>query len=687
LIKKLYDTNFFQDIKIDAVNNKLVIDVIENRIIQNITVEGVKSKSLIDSILESIVTKNKSPLIKNRINQDANRILSSLNNNGYYFANISTRLVENDNDSVDLIFNIDLGDKAKISKISFIGDKKFKDRTLRNIIISEENKFWKFISRNTYLNQSLIDSDIRLLKNFYLNRGFYDIVITSTNAVFNKDNSFELIFRVDPGNKYIVNQTKLNLPVDYNIENFQYVLNELNKMNNQVYSLNQISKVVKEIDQISLSREYDFINAEVVENKISDDKIDIYFNIKESEKFYVERINILGNNITHEDVIRKSLEIDEGDPFNELLNTKSINNLKSLNIFKSVNFDIKSSDNDLTKIIDIEVEEKPTGEISLGAGFGSEGGTLGFSIAENNFLGRNIKLSTYLNTSDTTIRGGFILNNPDYNYSKKSLITGIESSNTDKLSTNGYKTTTNSFSIGTNYEQYNNIYFSPTFSSAIEDIETSSNASASLKKQSGKYFENIFSYSFDFDNRNQKYQTFDGTRTVFSQGIPIYSDDFAFTNSFDTKKWINFSNDMVMTLGFYGKTINSMNDEDVRISKRLSLPRKKLKGFKTNEIGPVDNNDFIGGNYASSINFDTTLPMLLPSLETIDFKYFIDVGNVWGVDYSKDIDESNEIRSSTGLAVDWFTPIGPLNFSLAQNLSKAKTDKTENFQFNLGTTF
>jgi len=101
----------------------------------------------------------------------------------------------------------------------------------------------------------------------------------------------------------------------------------------------------------------------------------------------------------------------------------------------------------------------------------------------------------------------------------------------------------------------------------------------------------------------------------------------------------------------------------------------------------VDNNDFIGGNYASSINFDTTLPMLLPSLETIDFKYFIDVGNVWGVDYSKDIDESNEIRSSTGLAVDWFTPIGPLNFSLAQNLSKAKTDKTDFFQFNLGTTF
>ena len=144
---------------------------------------------------------------------------------------------------------------------------------------------------------------------------------------------------------------------------------------------------------------------------------------------------------------------------------------------------------------------------------------------------------------------------------------------------------------------------------------------------------------------------------------------------------------MVTNFGIYSKFITSLNDEEVRITDRLTLPRSKLKGFQFSKIGPVDAGDYVGGNYAASINFDTTLPMILPSFENIDFKYFIDVGNVWGVDYSDSIDDSNKIRSSTGVSVDWFTPIGPLNFSLAQDISKASTDKTEGFQFNLGTTF
>ena len=144
---------------------------------------------------------------------------------------------------------------------------------------------------------------------------------------------------------------------------------------------------------------------------------------------------------------------------------------------------------------------------------------------------------------------------------------------------------------------------------------------------------------------------------------------------------------MITNFGVYGRAINSVNDEDVRVTDRVSLPRGKLKGFQSGRIGPVDSTDYVGGNYAVSLNFDTTLPMILPSAENIDFKYFIDAGNVWGVDYSNTIDDSNIIRSATGITIDWFTPIGPLNFSFAQDITKASTDKTESFQFNLGTTF
>ena len=252
----------------------------------------------------------------------------------------------------------------------------------------------------------------------------------------------------------------------------------------------------------------------------------------------------------------------------------------------------------------------------------------------------------------------------------------------------GYESTRSGFSLGTRFEKNENLFFSPRIKTNYEKISTNPTASAALKKQEGTYFENKFSYSFDYDTRNQRYQTSDGFRSIFEQGIPIISDDYALMNSYSFTKWHKFENKMVTDLSFYGKIIGSIKEgENVRVSNRLDLGANKLRGFKAGKVGPVDNSDFVGGNNAVAINFNTTLPMIFPSLEKIDFKYFIDVANVWGVDYSSSVDQSNSIRSSTGVTVDWFTPIGPMNFSFSQNISKATSDQTENFQFNLGTTF
>ncbi len=687
ILKNLYDTNFFEDIEITITGNTLNIKVVENKIIQTVKIEGIKSKTMQKSILENLFSRDKSPFLLTRVKQDVQKIKTSLDMAGYYFSNVESKIKENVNDSVDLIFNIELGEKAKISKIEFIGDKKVKDKTLRNIIISEENKFWKFISKNKFLNKNIIETDKRLLRTFYLNKGYYDIIIESSSVNYFDDNTFKLSFKISAGEKYIINNASLELPIDYDKSNFTGVSKALNKLINKTYSFNKISKVVDEVDKISLSREYDFINAEIIENKLENNKLDIILKVQESEKFYVERVNIFGNNITHENVIRNSLEVDEGDPFNKLLNAKSTNNIRSLNIFKNVKSEVIDGSQANTKIININVEEKPTGEISLGAGVGSEGGTVGFAVSENNFLGKGVKLNTSLRLTDDTIRGAFTVNNPNFNYSNKSLSTTIESTKIDKMTENGYETTKTGFSFGTGFEQYEDTYFRPSLSTYFEDLTTNSKASANLKKQSGNYFESKFSYNLDFDKRNQKFQTSEGSRLVFGQGIPLISDEYALKNSISLQKWFKFDNDMITSISAYGATINSMNDEDVRITDRLNLPRKKMRGFQYGKIGPVDAGDFVGGNYTTALNFSSTLPMILPTLETIDFKYFLDVGNVWGVDYSSSIDDSNKIRSSTGFAVDWFTPIGPMSFSLAQDLSKADTDKTESFQFNLGTTF
>ena len=687
ILKNLYETNFFKDISLKIEKNILVIDVKENKLIQKININGIKSSKIQDAILEGLSLKAKSPFIESQVERDLNKVKFSLSNEGYYFSTVTSDIENNPNNTVNLNFNIYLGDKVKISKIKFTGDKIVKNRTLRNLITVEESRFWKFLSKKKYLNPKNLSRDERLLKNYYLDEGYYDVVINTTTAKLLDNNSFDITFNIKAGNLYEINDTKLILPIDYDIKNFKDVEQLLDELKNKNYSFFKIAKIVDAIDKVSLSREYDFITAEIIEEKVSPNKLDITFAVSETEKLYVEKINIFGNNITEESVIRNQLEVDEGDPFNELLQTKSLNKIKNLNIFKSVDSELLDGSSPATKIINISVEEKPTGEISLGAGIGTDGGTIGFAVSENNFLGKGVKLSTSLRVGGDTVKGNFTVTNPNFNYTGRSITTNVERSTTDKIKTSGYETSKTGFSLGTSFEEYKNLYFYPSISIFSEKLTTDSSASANLKKEAGSFFETKFLYSLNYDLRNKSYRTTEGTRSIFSQSVPLISDDYALRNTYEITKWHQFSNKMVADIGFYASTINTLGNENVKVSSRLNLPKNRLRGFSTGRVGPVDKTDYIGGNHATSINFNTSLPMIFPSFENIDFKYFLDVGNIWGVDYSKTLNQSNVLRSSTGLNINWFTPVGPLNFSIAQNLLKASTDETESFQFNLGTTF
>ena len=687
VLKNLYDTNFFSDIKISLENNTLNIFIKENKIIQRIEIQGIKANKIKEAILEDLFLKERTPFIKLKVKQDITKIKNSLNYQGYYFSEVNSSIKENDNDTVDLVYDINLGKKAKISRIEFLGNKIFKNRKLRNLIISEENKFWKFISKKKFLNKVQIDRDERLLKNYYLNRGYYDVVVYATSAQYLDNDSFVLTYNINAGKSYKINKTKLVLPIDYKKSNFIKIEKLLSELENETYSFRKISKIVEQVDKVSLLREYDFITASLNEEKIENNKINLTLEVMETERFYVKQINILGNDITLERVIRDSLEVDEGDPFNELLHAKSINNLRAKNIFADVKSEVLDGPELNTKIINIDIEEKPTGEITIAAGVGTEGGTAGFSVSENNFMGRGVKLSAALQLSEDSVRGNFTTYNPDYNYSGKALRTNIQSSVTDKMADRGYDSTKTGFSFGTNVERYEDLFFSPSISTYYESLTTNDSASTNLKNQEGSYFDINFKYSLDYDKRNQKWQTSEGYRSKFTQSIPIISDTYSFLNGYEFTKFIDFENDLITKFSVYGRAINSVTGDNVRVSERLRLPRKKLKGFVAGQIGPVDDNDFVGGNYAAALNFSTTLPMLLEGVENADLKFFIDAGNVWGVDYSSSIGDSNHLRSSTGITAEWFTPIGPLSFSLSQPISKIDTDKTESFQFNLGTTF
>jgi len=686
IIKNLYTTDFFKNVSINLKDNILKISVIENNLIQSIEINGVKNKKLNQALLDQLdVAENKS-YVEEKSAEDTLRLLNFLKISGYYFSTVDLKVKQNDNKTVDLIYDIVLNKKAIIKKINFSGNKIFKSRLLSSIIVSEENKFWKFISKKKYLNERQIQLDQRLLKNFYLNEGYYNVKISQTSANVIQDNNFNLTYNINAGKKFFFKNLNLNIPADYDPENFKFIQFLLNDMKEKPYSSNRINNLLNEIDNIAITKQYEFINASFSESIVDGNKINIDFVISETQKLYVDRINILGNDITNETAIRNLLIVDEGDPLNEILNNKSINNIKASGLFAKVDYRILNTENEYKKDIEVTVKEQPTGEITAGAGYGTSGQTLTFGIKENNFAGNATKLNTNLSFTPRSVKGGLNVIIPNYNYSDKSLRLNFSRSSNDFLSTSGYENTITNFTLGTGFEYKQDLFFTPLLVLEAEELKTDSTASAALKKQDGNYNNIELDYSFLYDKRNQSFRPTDGYFSNFNQTLPLLSNDYSLSNTYNFKTYHKLSENTVSNFSFYIASINSLDGSDVRVSERIYLSSRRLRGFEPGKVGPKDNLDFIGGNYASAMSVSTTLPNMLPELESVDFNIFLDAGNIWEVDYDNSLDNS-KIRSSTGLSIDWLTPIGPLNFVFAQPITKASTDVEQSFRFDLGTTF
>ena len=686
ILKDLYETNFFENVNIKFVNNILNISVSEYPIIQKVIYEGVKSKSLLGKIEENKLIRDKSSFNEFILSNEEKRILSVLRNLGYYNSLLNTSIEKLDNNIVSINFKLNVGKKAKIKKISFIGDKKFKDNKLKRLIISSEYKFWKFLSGKKYLNENVIKIDERLLKNYYLNNGYYNAVINSSYAKLIADNEFELIFNIKANNKFFFGNLTLDLPKDFNPDNFTEMNNLFDEIKGKKYSLNLIDKILDQIDQITTIEEYKFVKATVNEN-ITSDKVNLTFKIGESAKVYVEKINILGNSVTQENVIRNQFELDEGDPFNEILFNKSINNLKSLGFFKSVNKKVLDGKNVDSKIINISVEEKATGEITASAGVGTSGGSIGFGIKENNFMGRGISLDSNVLVSGDSLKGKFGFTNPNYKNSDKSLYLNAEIIELDNFKTFGYKSDKKGFNIGTNFEYLDNFYLGIGTSNFYEVIETNSTASASQQSQEGNYWDSFINLDFIYDKRNQKFQTTDGFRSFYSIDLPIISDNETLKNYYSYSQYFELFDQNISSFSLMLNAAKSISNKDIKLSERINIPSSRLRGFESGRIGPRDGDDYIGGNYGVAVNFASTIPQILEQSQNVDFLFFIDAANLWGVDYDNSLDDGGSIRSSLGFALDWFSPIGPMNFSLAYPVTKEDSDKEETFRFNLGTTF
>jgi len=685
ILKNLYSTNFFEDVNIEIRNRKLIINLIEYPVINEIVLIGEQNTRVKNQIKKIISSKEKNSFIKNNLNKDVNLIKKLYSSLGYKFSQVETKVRNIDKNNVDLAININKGEITRISKIFFTGDKKIKDKRLRDIIASEEDKFWKVISRNTRFNENQIELDKRLLINYYKNLGYYDVKVTSSSAEIQDSENINLYYSIEAGKRYIFAKIETVLDSTFDKEIFFPLREKYNDLVGTYYSPFKIKKILEEIDIIIENKNLQFVEHSVQET-IEGDKINLAFNIKEGKKIIVERINIKGNNVTNESVIRSELLLDEGDPFTNLNLDKSVAKLKSKNIFNRVKSEVLPGSSDDQKIIEINIEEKPTGELSAGAGVGTNGGTFAFDIQENNWLGEGKVVGINVELSEESLKGKLFYTNPNYDLLGNSIEYHIQNTSNDKPD-QGYENKLITFGAGTSFEQYKDIYTNLSLNFSYDDLRTNSNASASLQKQDGDFTELAAVYGLTYDKRNRTFMPTDGSVFGFVQSLPIYADKPFIDNTFRFSTYHEFNENYVGSGKIFLSAINGLNDEDVRLSKRKTLSTRRLRGFSKGKIGPVDGNDHIGGNYAAAVNFDVNLPNLLPDSSNTDVSFFVDFGNVWEVDYDDSLNDSNKLRSSTGVNASWISPIGPMTFTLATNLSKASTDTTESFNFNLGTSF
>ena len=685
VLKNLYKTEFFEDIKLTLTNGTLNVVVKEYPIINAIVFEGEKSNQVRKKVVEKLNLKEKQSFIENKLSQDINLVKKIYATIGFNFANVEAKIEKFDNNIINLIYVLDKGKKTDIAEINFIGDKKVKNKRLRDVIVSEENKFWKFLSKNTYLNYNNIELDKRLLLNYYKSLGYYDVQVLSSNAEVSKDNLTTLTYTINAGARYRI--TKISTDVSNVLDKKVFVPMQDHYVKNigKYYSPFLVKKLLDKLDLLIVNNDLQFIEHDVNEI-LEGNEIEIKINIYEGSKQLVERIDVFGNSVTDESVIRSELLVDEGDPFNKLKFEKSIAKLKARNLFGEVKYKIQDGSNSDLKLVQIEVEEKPTGEISAGAGIGTSGGSFAFAVSENNWLGKGINLTTSLDVSSESLSGTLAVNDPNYNFSGNSLNYFVQNTSNDKPDS-GFKNNITTTGIGTSFEQYNNIYISPGLSFSYDDLTVQSTASDALKKQKGSFTDLSFDYGIAIDNRDRVFAPTDGYYSSFSQGLPLYADSPNLRNTYSLSAYQTMTTNVIGSFKFYATAVNGLDDKDVRISKRARIPGAKLRGFEPGKVGPKDGKDYVGGNYAVASNFEASLPNFFPESTKTDVGLFLDFGNVWSVDYDKTMDASNKIRSSVGANVGWLSPAGPMTFVFSQNLSKASTDVTESFSFRLGTTF
>ena len=683
VIKELFSTGYFESVTADINDGIITINLIENPVINEINF--INNDRFDDDVLENVIKEKFIDIdVYNKSSADEikNSLIQYYKSYGYNLIKISYSINNLDSGQINLNYNITEGEITKISKINIIGNESFSKRKIKSIIRSSESKFFKLISGTSKYNENLIYLDEKNLEEYYLNQGFKNIKITSSISEFVEDtNKVVLNYFINEGNRFTI--SGIDIKFDNNISNVDMnideIINDLDIKNNKVYNKYKIDKSSEKIYNYLQKKGLIFIDVKTIEEEI-DNNVNLVFLISKIKEEYVSEINIFGNYRTKDKVIRRELELSEGDPFIPSKVRKSRSNISNLNFFSKIG--IKSYSTDQKVKLDIEVEDKPTGEFNLGAVFDSYDGVAVVSgIKENNIFGDGRYLALNLNTSQDFAGINFEVVEPYIGNKRFNLIYNIDVSSVDATSSSGYQKDTQTVGIGARYQLTDTTSHYIKFDYAIEDYHSiTSSASDSIANKGGQNIEFYLSNRFNISTLDTRFRPNEGSLISFYNRLSV--DNFML-NKLSYDKYFNINKRILSFRTEVGKVL-SLSSSDVPDGNKFSIGGRSLRGFDVKGVGPRNSSSgYIGGNNLISAQIDYLIPISESENNLLDFVAFFDGGTVFENDTTP-TNSSESVRISSGAGFNLNTPIGPLSLFYAIPIQSESYDKEKKFVFSIG---
>lgn len=689
-LKALYATGYFRDVRFRREGGTLIVQVQENPVINRIAFEG--NRRIDDEALAAeLQLKPRLVYTTSRAQTDAQRIVEVYRRSGRFSVTVEPKLIELEQNRVDLVFEIEEGDLTEIHRIVFIGNKRFSDGQLRSEINTVETAFWRFLSSDDVYDPDRLAFDQELLRKFYLRNGYVDFQVISAVAELAPDKEgFIITFTVEEGERYSVASVEVTsaLP-DLSAESLKpFVAIEPGDH----YDVEAVDETVDDMTNEVGRFGYAFVDVRPRVNRRQDEKlVDIVFDVGEGPRVYVDRIDIVGNVRTLDEVIRREMRLAEGDAFNRAKVNESERRIRRLGFFERVNIENTPTESPDRTRLTVEVVEQSTGELSLGAGVSSDSGLLASaSIRERNLLGKgqDLNLSFALSFDDAQVDLAFtepyFLNRP--------LEAGFDifASERDREDESNFTQESIGAGLRIGYELARRWRQRWGYEIRQDDIEADNNASRFILAQEGVAVTSKLTHRVTYDSTDNFFDPSEGYRLTLDNGLAGLGGDVRYLETTGrAATYFPVADQVVFSLSGRAGAILGLGD-DVRLNDRFFLGGTSFRGFSTSGIGARDaaTGDALGGNYHYLGTAELGFPLGLPEEVALKGRLFVEAGSLFDVDDSGGgILDSKAPRVSVGAGLTWTSPFGPLRIDFGYAAVKEDFDDTEIISFTFGTRF